>query len=146
MTIPFQAEGQLLPVSPWLKSQLAEMVSEQCINLELLTALTFRFNDPNYSATQGGYHPVEIRLVRGLNGWLFDTITDFSYQGYGDWAELNKELDFDFLAICILGLEFAHSDPGFLVRSNAAFGWIALFSLPHQNLTLVGFSDATLSR
>lgn len=50
------------------------------------------------------------------------------------------------LAICILGLEFAHSDPGFLVRSNAAFGWIALFSLPHQNLTLVGFSDATLSR
>ncbi len=64
MTIPFQAEGQLLPVSPWLKSQLAEMVSEQSINLEPLTALTFRFNDPNYSATQGGYHPVEIRLVR----------------------------------------------------------------------------------
>ena len=27
---------------------------------------------------------MEIRLVRGLNGWLFDTITDFSYQGYGD--------------------------------------------------------------
>ena len=51
-----------------------------------------------------------------------------------------------FSAICILGLEFAHSDPGFLVKSNAAFGWIALFSLPHQNLTLVGFSDATLSR
>jgi hypothetical protein len=52
----------------------------------------------------------------------------------------------EYWAICILGLEFAHSDPGFLVRSNAAFGWIALFSLPHQNLTLVGFSDATLSR
>ena len=49
-------------------------------------------------------------------------------------------------AICILGLESNRSDPGFLVRSNAAFGWIALFSLPHQNLTLVGFSDATLSR
>ena len=47
MTIPFQAEGQLLPVSPWLKSRLAEMVSEQRINLEPLTALTFRFNDPN---------------------------------------------------------------------------------------------------
>lgn len=47
MTIPFQAEGQLLPVSPWLKSQLTEMVSEQSINLEPLTALTFRFNDPN---------------------------------------------------------------------------------------------------
>lgn len=34
MTIPFQAKDQLLPVSPWLKSQLAEMVSQQCINLE----------------------------------------------------------------------------------------------------------------
>ena len=74
MTIPFQAEGQLLPVSPWLKSQLAEMVSQQRINLEPLTALTFRFNDPNYSATRGGYHPVEIRLVRGLDGWLFVSI------------------------------------------------------------------------
>jgi hypothetical protein len=51
-----------------------------------------------------------------------------------------------FLAICILGLESTHSDPRFLVRSNAASGWISLFSLPRQNLTLVGFSDATLSR
>ena len=114
MTIPFQAEGQLLPVSPWLKSQLAEMVSEQSINLEPLTALTFRFNDPNYSATQGGYHPVEIRLVRGLNGWLFDTITDFSYQGYGDWAELDKELDFDFLSP-----EFTHIYLGVLEHDDA---------------------------
>ena len=46
--LPFEAEGQLLPVSPWLKSQLAEMVSQSNgSTLEPLTALTFRFNDPN---------------------------------------------------------------------------------------------------
>ncbi len=46
---------------------------------------------------QGGVHPVEIRLVRGLDDWLFDYVTDFSYQGIGDYAELGKELDFNFL-------------------------------------------------
>jgi hypothetical protein len=114
MTIPFQAEGQLLPVSSWLKSQLAEMVVQHSINVEPFTALTFHFHDPNYSATQGGIHPVEIRLVLGLNGWLFDTITDFSYQGYGDWAELDKELDFDFLSP-----EYTHIYLGVLEHSDA---------------------------
>ncbi|GJA33286.1 DUF2787 family protein [Aeromonas caviae] len=103
------------------------MVSQQCINLEPLTALTFRFNDPNYSATQGGYHPVEIRLVRGLNGWLFDTITDFSYQGYGDWAELDKELDFDFLSP-----EFTHIYLGVLEHDDA----IELYQLWENNFWL----------
>ncbi len=29
------------------------------------------------------FQPVEIRLIRGLDGWLFDYVTDFSYQGGG---------------------------------------------------------------
>lgn len=74
---------------------------------------------------------------------VFFSIDTSLAQRIRELAAYVKEND---LAICILGLESAHSDPGFLVRSNAAFGWIALFSLPHQNLTLVGFSDATLSR
>jgi hypothetical protein len=39
-------------------------------------------------------------------------------------------------AICILGLEVIHSDPGFEVRSNAASGWISLFSAasPESNI------------
>ena len=28
---------------------------------------------------------------------MFDYVTDFSYQGIGDYAELGKELDFNFL-------------------------------------------------
>ena len=42
-------------------------------------------------------HPVELRLIRGLDGWLFDYVTDFSYQGLGQDAEISKELDFNFL-------------------------------------------------
>lgn len=98
MTIPFQSAAQVLPVSAWLKTRLCELASAHQIALEPLTAVTFRFQDPDYSAVNGGYHPVDIRLVRGLDGWLFDTITDYSYQGYGDWAELDKELDFDLLS------------------------------------------------
>ena len=98
MMIHFQSAAQVLPVSAWLKNRLSELASAQQIALEPLTAVTFQFKDPNYSAVSGGYHPVDIRLVRGLDGWLFDTITDYSYQGYGDWAELDKELDFDFLS------------------------------------------------
>ncbi len=45
----------------------------------------------------GGVHPVEIQLIRGLDGWLFDYVTDFSYQGLGQDTELCKELDFNFL-------------------------------------------------
>ncbi|MGL6453246.1 DUF2787 family protein, partial [Aeromonas veronii] len=62
-----------------------------------LTQLTFNFRSPTYSPEQGGAHPVEVRLIRGLDGWRFDYVTDFSYQGLGQDAELCKELDFNFL-------------------------------------------------
>jgi hypothetical protein len=39
-------------------------------------------------------------------------------------------------AICILGLEFTRSDPGFEIRSNVASGWISLFfaASPESNI------------
>jgi hypothetical protein len=49
--------------------------------------------DPDYSAEQGGYHPVEICV--DANG-LIQYITDFAYVGQGPYTELVKELDFDF--------------------------------------------------
>lgn len=61
-----------------------------------ITAATFNFRDPDYSADQGGYHPVEIRVkVQGETGTL-EYITDFSYVGTGQDCELDKEVDFDF--------------------------------------------------
>ncbi|TNI56689.1 hypothetical protein CF126_09580 [Aeromonas dhakensis] len=97
MTIPFFRDGFALPVTQALLTLLNQEVANIGLNLERLTQLTFNFRSPTYSPEQGGAHPVEIRLIRGLDGWLFDYVTDFSYQGLGQDAELCKELDFNFL-------------------------------------------------
>ena len=95
MAIPFNRDGFTLPVVQALLALLNQEVANIDLNLERLTELTFNFRSPTYSAEQGGAHPVEIRLIRGLDGWLFDYVTDFSYQGLGQDAELCKELDFN---------------------------------------------------
>ena len=97
MTIPFYRDGFALPVTPALLTQLHQALANTTLDLERLTQLTFNFRSPTYSSEQGGAHPVEIRLIRGLDGWLFDYVTDFSYQGLGHDAELCKEIDFNFL-------------------------------------------------
>ena len=95
MTIPFFRDGFALPVDQALLILLNQEVAKTELNIERLTQLTFNFRNPGYSAEQGGVHPVEIRLVRGLDDWLFDYVTDFSYQGLGQDAELCKEIDFN---------------------------------------------------
>lgn len=55
--------------------------------------VTLNFRDPTYSAEDGGYHPVEIRI--DASG-VIQYVTDFSYAGIGPYAELVKEIDFDF--------------------------------------------------
>ena len=97
MTISFFRDGFALPVDQALLVLLNQEIAKTELNIESLTQLTFNFRNPGYSAEQGGVHPVEIRLVRGLDDWLFDYVTDFSYQGLGQDAELCKELDFNFL-------------------------------------------------
>ena len=97
MTIPFHRDGISLPVSQALLALLSQEAERTDLDLGRCTQLTFNFRNPGYSAEQGGVHPVEIRLIRGLDGWLFDYVTDFSYQGLGQDAELCKELDFNFL-------------------------------------------------
>ena len=96
MIMPFHLAGMSLPISPKLPGLLRSVVREQRLDLNNLSTLTFNFRSPDYSAETGGVHPVELRLIRGLHGWVFDYITDFSYQGLGQDAELCKELDFNF--------------------------------------------------
>jgi hypothetical protein len=60
-------------------------------------AITLNFRDTDYSASTGGYHPVEIRVERIGNNhkpdyWQLVYITDFSYQG-SPYPELVKEID-----------------------------------------------------
>ena len=97
MPLCFYLGAFALPVAQALLALLNQEVANIGLHLEHLTQLTFNFRSPTYSPEQGGAHPVEIRLIRGLDGWLFDYVTDFSYQGLGQDAELCKELDFNFL-------------------------------------------------
>ena len=95
MTIPFNRDGISLPVCQSLLTMLSQEAERTDLDLGRCTLLTFNFRNPGYSTEQGGVHPVEIRLVRGLDDWLFDYVTDFSYQGLGQDAELCKEIDFN---------------------------------------------------
>jgi len=84
-------EGFALPIEKALIQILEKELSKVDCNGSQSIILNFR--DPTYSVTTGGYHPVEIMLNQ--NG-MIQYITDFSYVGSGDMAELAKELDFDF--------------------------------------------------
>jgi len=55
--------------------------------------VVLNFRDPSYDAETGGFHPVEIR-VSAAGSLVY--VTDFSFVGAGPYAELCKELDFDF--------------------------------------------------
>ena len=63
---------------------------------QAVNSVILNFRSPSYSPEEGGYHPVEIRLVKSDNLWLFDYITDFTYVGFSPMAELTKEIDFCF--------------------------------------------------
>ncbi|MEG6445753.1 DUF2787 family protein [Enterobacter roggenkampii] len=57
-------------------------------------SVVLNFRDPDYSPENGGWHPVEIRLIRSEQPgvWQLDYLTDFSWQG-NVWPELAKEFD-----------------------------------------------------
>ena len=82
-----------LPIEKTLVALIEGVLAEKGVTCSQCVILNFR--DPSYSAKEGGYHPVEIMLDK--NG-LIQYITDFAYMGQGDFAELDKELDFDFAA------------------------------------------------
>ncbi|MFB2891099.1 DUF2787 family protein, partial [Aeromonas veronii] len=77
MSFCFYQGAFALPVAQALLALLIQALAHSGLDLERLTQLTFNFRSPTYSPGQGGAHPVEIRLIRGLDGWLFDYVTDF---------------------------------------------------------------------
>lgn len=88
--------GLRLPIaqafSQLLLHELNNSVINSAIDLTLVRAVTLNFRDPLYSAETGGFHPVEIRLLRLHEQWQFDYVTDFSFMG-NYYPELEKELD-----------------------------------------------------
>ncbi|WP_159739604.1 DUF2787 family protein [Vibrio atypicus] len=95
MNLTFDVERLLLPVSVDLQDALNRVISESGKWTPMIQSVVINFRDSNYSSENGGWHPVEIRLVRLYEQWVFDYITDFAYCG-GPYPELVKEVDFNF--------------------------------------------------
>lgn len=86
-------EGYRLPVNQKLIDLLFKEMGNIPPMKNKLKATSFIFRDTDYSAELGGYHPVEIRLIRKDDQWYFDYIADFAYMGRV-YPELEKEIDF----------------------------------------------------
>lgn len=86
-----QSIGYPLAVSKKLVTIIQQELDKT--DLDISTGFTLNFRDPDYSAESGGYHPVEIAVDE--EGRIL-YITDFAYYGSGPFAELDKEIDFDF--------------------------------------------------
>ncbi|ENM6579314.1 DUF2787 domain-containing protein [Vibrio metoecus] len=95
MSLVFNTEKFLLPVSIDLQDALNRVISESGKWTPMIQSVVFNFRDSSYSSENGGFHPVEIRLVRLYDQWIFDYITDFAYCG-SPYPELVKEVDFNF--------------------------------------------------
>lgn len=75
------------PISEALRTILYDAIREKS------GACIVTFRDPTYSPNTGGFHPVEVLI--GSDGNV-EYITDFTYIGTPPYAELIKEIDFDF--------------------------------------------------
>lgn len=79
------------PLSAALVAILESELSKAQLPTDSGAILSFR--DPGYSPETGGFHPLEIHVdSRGRVRY----ITDFAFVGRPPFAELAKEIDFDF--------------------------------------------------
>ncbi|WP_371374873.1 DUF2787 family protein [Thalassotalea aquiviva] len=56
--------------------------------------ITLNFLDPGYCAQTGGYHPVNVGLVKNMNEWRLVSISDYAYQDSSN--DLVKEIEICF--------------------------------------------------
>jgi hypothetical protein len=82
--------GYPLPVSMKLIQMLEREISKS--NVTHTEPIYINLRDPAYTAETGGFHPVEIAVANNRVQY----VTDLMYYGSGHWAELGKDLDFDF--------------------------------------------------
>ncbi|CAK1963373.1 DUF2787 domain-containing protein [Vibrio crassostreae] len=94
MKLCFSKNKLTLPVSVDLQDTLNRVITDSGKWIPMIQSVVFSFRQKSYSPENGGYHPVEVRITRLNDQWVFDYITDFSYCGL--MPELEKEIDFDF--------------------------------------------------
>ncbi|GAA6173840.1 DUF2787 domain-containing protein [Colwellia sp. KU-HH00111] len=88
-----------------MPEKLYQILSDELVNV--LTpeidaeVIILNYRDPDYSSHAGGFHPLEIRLVKsmaeGKAVYEFVYITDFSFQG-SPYPELVVDIDVCFIA------------------------------------------------
>jgi len=96
-------KAQGFPVPQSFYAALNREMNKATIPMKSITAITFNFLDPDYSAESGGYHPVEVRIEKQNGIWSLVYITDFSFQGMS-FPELVKEIDICFITKQVFSL------------------------------------------
>lgn len=79
------------PINDKLRHLIQDTINTAGVPPETGAVVSFR--DPDHCPDSGGFHPVEVSI--SPDGTI-EYITDFAYVGRPPFAELAKELDFDF--------------------------------------------------
>ena len=91
MLITVNPQTNITMLDPEFVTIMNRLLRDVSLDGSEIVALNFR--DPTYSATNGGYHPVEIHVDSKCDVL---SITDFAYFGAPPFAELGIELDWNF--------------------------------------------------
>jgi hypothetical protein len=91
MSIKVNPQTLITMLDPDFVSVVNDLLKDTSLNGSGIVALNFR--DPTYSATDGGFHPVEIHL--DSKGDVL-SITDFAFFRIPPFTELGIELDWSF--------------------------------------------------
>jgi hypothetical protein len=84
-------QTKITMLDPEFVSVMNNLLKDTVLDTSEVIAVNFR--DPSYSASNGGYHPVEIHV--DSDGVLL-CLTDFAYCGAPPMVELGIELDWSF--------------------------------------------------
>lgn len=82
---------------PAMPDRFYQVIEKELANVDPKgsNAITLNFRDPDYSAEDGGFHPVEVRLEKQQDHWRFVYVTDFAFRGH-PFPELVKDIDICF--------------------------------------------------
>lgn len=82
---------------PLMPNCFYQVIEKELANVDPkdANAITLNFRDPDYSAEDGGFHPVEVRLEKQQAHWRLVYVTDFAFRGH-PFPELVKDIDICF--------------------------------------------------
>jgi hypothetical protein len=85
-------QTKITMLDPDFVSVMNNLLKDTVLDTSDVIAVNFR--DPSYSASNGGYHPVEIHVD---SGGVLLCLTDFAFFGCPPMVELGIELDWSFI-------------------------------------------------